>query len=246
MPFVTAVLGGEAQLRISRETGRVETINVKIPVGIEDGKKIRLRGQGGSDADEPGDLLIKVHVLPHPYFSRRGDHLDVKVPVTLDEAALGAKVDVPTPKGTISLRVPAGTSSGAKLRVKGHGVAAKGRPPGDLFAEIQIQLPKPLDAESLELIKQLAARAAPTNPRRSPLVRNADAAMAARLSICWRPILALVDWGGPIAQAGTWRADAMARLRVVSAAAVLLLVVAALLMTIAYLCRRWRRAVGRH
>jgi DnaJ-class molecular chaperone len=118
-----------------------------------------LRGQGIAAEDGAGDLLIKVHILPHPYFQRRGDNLDVKVPVTLAEAALGAKVDVPTPKGTISLRVPPGSSSGTKLRVKGHGVVAKGRPPGDLFAEIQIVLPKPLDAESLELIKEIDARA---------------------------------------------------------------------------------------
>jgi DnaJ-class molecular chaperone len=169
IPFVTAVLGGETQLSIQRGNGRAEAITVKIPVGIEDGKKIRLRGQGEApDGAPPGDLLITVRVQPHPFFQRRGDNLDVKVPVTLAEAALGAKVDVPTPQGTISLRVPPGTSSGAKLRVKGHGVAAKNRPVGDLFAEIQIVLPKPLDAQSLELIKQFDAQtrgSAPADPR---------------------------------------------------------------------------------
>jgi DnaJ-class molecular chaperone len=162
VPLVTAVLGGEAQLRVARGSGKVETINVKIPAGIEDGKKIRLRGQGEGTGDTAGDLLITIHVLPHPHFQRRGDNLDVKVPVSLLEAASGAKVDLPTPKGTITLRVPAGTSSGTKLRVKGHGVAAKGRPPGDLFADIQIMLPKPLDKESLELIKQIDARTGQT------------------------------------------------------------------------------------
>lgn len=168
IPLPTAVLGGEVQLTVARADGHVETINVKIPVGIEDGKKIRLRGQGEAGDGEPGDLLIKVHVLPHPFFQRRGDNLDVKVPVTLAEAALGAKVDVPTPKGTISLRVPPGTSSGTKLRVKGHGVTAKGRPAGDLFADIQIVIPKPLDQESQDLIRQLDERwskAGPADPR---------------------------------------------------------------------------------
>ncbi len=158
IPFTTAVTGGETQMMLRREDGRVETITVKIPAGIEDGKKIRLRNQGEQPDDAPpGDLLVTVHVRPHSHFQRRGDHLDVKAPVTLAEAALGAKIDLPTPKGVISLRVPPGTSSGTKLRVKGHGVAAKGRPAGDLYAEIQIMLPKPLDEETLNLIRQIDA-----------------------------------------------------------------------------------------
>ncbi len=162
VPLPTAVLGGEAQLRVARADGRIETINVKIPVGIEDGKKIRLRGQGEGAGANAGDLLITIHIQPHPHFQRRGDNLDIKVPVTLAEAALGAKVDLPTPKGTITLRIPPGTSGGTKLRVKGHGVAAKNRPVGDLFAEVQIMLPKPLDEESLELIKKIDAHTGQT------------------------------------------------------------------------------------
>jgi len=159
IPFTTAVLGGATQIMLQRQDGTSATIEVKIPAGIADGKKIRLRNQGEQPPDAPpGDLLITVRVQPHPFFQRRGDHLDVKTPVTLAEAALGAKIDVPTPKGVISLRVPPGTSSGVKLRVKGHGVPTKNGPPGDLFAEIQIVLPKPLDDESLELIKQFDAR----------------------------------------------------------------------------------------
>jgi curved DNA-binding protein len=87
------------------------------------------------------------------------------VPVTLSEAALGAKVDVPTPKGTISLRVPAGSSSGKRLRIKGHGVAARDGGAGDLYAEIQIVLPSPLDEGSLELIKQLEEHASSEHPQ---------------------------------------------------------------------------------
>ena len=92
------------------------------------------RPRGGT----PGDILLTVRVLPHAYFHRRGNHLHVRVPVTLGEAVAGAKVDVPTPKETVTLSIPPGTSSGAKLRVKGHGVAPKNGPPGDLLAEIQI------------------------------------------------------------------------------------------------------------
>jgi DnaJ-class molecular chaperone len=159
IPFTLAVLGGETHLELRRPTGKHETIVVKIPPGIDEGKKIRLRGQGEPlDDGEPGDLLILVHVMPHPAFTRRGEHLHVRLPVTLREAADGGKVDVPTPRGTVSLRVPPGTSSGVKLRIKGHGVARPGKPPGDLFAEIQIVLPPKLDAKSLELVRQLDER----------------------------------------------------------------------------------------
>jgi DnaJ-class molecular chaperone len=170
IPFSTAVTGGEAQIALRRDGGKVETLTVKIPPGIDEGKKIRLRGQGEAvDGGTAGDILITIHVAPHPWFTRHGNNLDVRVPVTLAEAALGAKVDVPTPKGTFSLRVPAGTSSGKKLRVKGHGVAPRGADPGDLYAEIQIVLPNPLDEECIELIKKLdehAAQAHPQEPRR--------------------------------------------------------------------------------
>jgi curved DNA-binding protein len=166
IPFTTAVLGGQAQISVRRQTGQVETLNVKIPPGIDQGKKIRLRGQGEGVPDgTAGDILITVHVAPHGWFTRHGKNLEVRLPVTLAEAALGAKVDVPTPRGTISLRVPAGTSSGKKLRIKGHGVALRTGEPGDLFAEIEIVLPSPLDDASIDLIKQLDAHAQSTQPQ---------------------------------------------------------------------------------
>jgi len=171
IPFVTAIVGGEVQLSVRRESAETETIVVKIPAGIEDGKKIRLRGHGEpapSRGGTAGDILITVRVGTHPFFSRRGNNLDVKVPVTLAEAALGSKIDIPTPRGTIVLRVPAGTSSGRKLRVKGRGVAPKGVDPGDLFAEILIVLPHALDDEGRELIRQfdaIANKGGPQNPR---------------------------------------------------------------------------------
>jgi len=157
VPFQTAVKGGEARVTVRRPSGKVETIEVKIPAGIEDGKKIRLRGQGepSSSGGDAGDLLITVHVAAHPHFSRRGNDLEVQVPVTLAEAALGGKVDVPTPKGTISLTVPPNTSSGKRLRLKGLGVTPKSGTAGDLYAVISIALPKELDEESLQLIRQL-------------------------------------------------------------------------------------------
>ena len=162
--FRTAISGGEAQISVRRNTGKIETISVKIPAGIEDGKKIRLRGQGEPiPGGTPGDILITVKVAPHPSFQRNGKDLVVKVPITLGEAALGAKVDVPCPKGTISLKVPAGTSSGKRLRVKGCGVPKRDGA-GDLLAEIQIVLPEKIDDEMLAAIQKIEDRV-PQTPR---------------------------------------------------------------------------------
>src|SRR5215211_6121331 len=114
IPFSSAILGGEAALTVQRHDGKLETIKVKIPAGIDDGKKIRLRGQGepGSGEGPAGDILLTIRVSSHPFFRRAGNRLDVRVPLTLAEAAQGATVDVPTPHGTISLKVPPNTSSG--------------------------------------------------------------------------------------------------------------------------------------
>ena len=164
VPFATAVLGGEAALTIQRHDGNVEMIRVKIPAGIADGKKIRLRGQGepGAGGAPAGDILLTIHVSPHPSFRRNGDRLEVRVPVTLAEAADGAEIEVPTPKAVIKLRVPPGTSSGKKLRIKGLGLQTN--PPGDLFAEIQIVLPPSLSEEDRQTLAEVSNRY-PQNPR---------------------------------------------------------------------------------
>jgi DnaJ-class molecular chaperone len=165
VPFQTAVLGGEVELRVQRSTGQNETIKVKIPPGIADGAKMRLRGQGESlDGETAGDILLTVHVAPHPFYQRHGNNLEVKLPVTLAEAVLGAKVDVPTPRGTIALRIPPKTSSGTKLRIKGHGIKTKEGAAGDLLAEVQIILPEKIDDAALETIRRLDAEAK-QNPR---------------------------------------------------------------------------------
>jgi DnaJ-class molecular chaperone len=166
VPFATAVLGGEAAISVRRAGGNVETIKLKIPAGIDDGKKIRLRGQGepGESGAPAGDILVTIRTSPHPFFRRTGNRLDVRVPVTLAEAALGAKVDVPTPQGTITLSVPPGASSGTKLRIKGHGVRPKNGPPGDLFAEIQIVLPDHLSEQEKQQLAAVSV-AHPQQPR---------------------------------------------------------------------------------
>jgi DnaJ-class molecular chaperone len=155
IPFQTAVTGGSVDLMLDRN-GHVGTVSVKVPPGIDDGKKIRLRGQGAKTPDgQAGDLLLTVHVAAHPYYTRRGKNLEVRVPVTLGEAAGGGKVEVPTPWDTISLRVPPRTSSGAKLRVKGHGIRPNDGKNGDLFAVIEIVLPEKIDDATLETFKRL-------------------------------------------------------------------------------------------
>lgn len=160
IPFASAVLGGEAQIAVQRSDGRTETIRVKIPAGIEDGKKIRLRGQGepGANGGPAGDILIRVAIAPHPHFRRFGKRLEVSVPITLAEAIAGAKIDFPTPHGTITLTVPPGSSSGRKLRVKGQGVKAGSGEPGDLFAELEIVMPKDLSDEDRRQLAEIAQR----------------------------------------------------------------------------------------
>jgi DnaJ-class molecular chaperone len=160
IPFNTAVQGGESALMVQRHDGKVETIRVKIPAGIDDGKKIRLRGQGepGAGGAPPGDILLTIHVSPHPFFRRTGNRLDVRVPVTLAEAVMGATIDVPTPQGTISLKMPPNTSSGKRLRIKGHGVRPANGPAGDLFAEIQIVLPENLSDDERRQLAEISNR----------------------------------------------------------------------------------------
>lgn len=168
VPFNTAVTGGEAAVSLHRPSGKVETITVKIPAGIEDGKKMRLTGQGepARHGGPAGDLILSARVAAHPHFTRIGRNLHVVVPVTLAEAVLGAKVDVPTPRGAVALRVPPGTSGGAKLRIKGYGVAPDAGQAGDLLAEIQIALPDEFDEESLKMIRQVDERC-PHDPRKN-------------------------------------------------------------------------------
>lgn len=164
--FHDAVLGTEIPLPITDPEGGGKTINVKIPAGIGPGKKIRLRGQGnrGIRGGESGDLIVTVNVGGHPHYRRNGNNLEISVPITLVEAAMGGKIDVPTPKGTISISVPANAQSGQRLRIRGMGVETSSGEKGDLFAELQVVLPENLDDEQKELLKQIEAKRN-TDPR---------------------------------------------------------------------------------
>ncbi|MGP3533707.1 DnaJ C-terminal domain-containing protein [Microbacterium sp. RD1] len=161
--FVTATQG--ETITLQGEDGK--PFKVKIPAGVADGQKIRLRGRGrpSPDGGEPGDIVVQVAVRPHPVFTRDGLNLRVTVPVTFTEAALGATIEVPTLGGdVVKLRVAPGTPSGRVLRVKGRGVTtAKGT--GDLLAEVQVVVPSHLDDKAREALERFAEQEPKENPR---------------------------------------------------------------------------------
>jgi DnaJ-class molecular chaperone len=164
---LTAVRGGETTIAIQRGDNAPESLVVKIPPGIDTGAKLRLKGQGepGTKNSPAGDLTITVQVEPHSYFKREGQNLQVEVPISLGEAVLGAKIDVPALEGMKSLTVPPGSSSGQRLRIKGQGIpAASGKPQGDLFVVLKVVVPKTIDPASRRLIQEFSERN-PQNPR---------------------------------------------------------------------------------
>ena len=167
IPFLTAVRGGETTIEVQRGEGKTETLVVKIPPGVETGSKLRLKGRGepGTKGTPPGDLTIRLTVQSHPIFRREGRDLLVDVPITVGEAVLGARIDVPAPDGQKSLTIPAGSSCGQKLRLRGQGVPASGSlSAGDLFVVLKIIVPKGIDAESRRLIEEFSRRN-PYDPR---------------------------------------------------------------------------------
>ncbi|AEE44600.1 DnaJ C-terminal domain-containing protein [Cellulomonas fimi] len=150
LPFRQATEGSTVSLTVDGKT-----VNARIPPGVRDGQKIRLRGKGRTgDVGAPaGDLVITVHVTPHPVFSADGPHLRITVPVAFDEAALGATVEVPTlDGGTVKVRVPEGTPSGRVLRVKGKGITT-GSTTGDLLVTVQVVVPQRLSAAAREAVQ---------------------------------------------------------------------------------------------
>jgi molecular chaperone DnaJ len=150
----------------SGATTKERTLTVRIPAGVKDGQKIRLAGRGGpGDRGGPaGDLLVQVHVRPHPVFGRKGDHVTITVPVTFPEAALGANISVPTLDAPVTLKIPAGTASGRTFRVRGRGVPKKTGAAGDLLVTVEVAVPARLDDEARELLMKYAA-AAQHDPR---------------------------------------------------------------------------------
>ena len=145
-------------------TVKHRVLEISIPKGLREGQSIRLKGQGspGLGSGGNGDLYLEINFKPHPIYHAEGSDLYLDLPVTPWEAALGAKVKVPTPGGMVDLNIPKGSKQGSKLRLKGRGIAA--RTPGDLFAVLQIALP-PADNDKAKEIYKTMARELDFDPR---------------------------------------------------------------------------------
>ena len=162
--LLDAVLGREVRLEVP---GR-GTLRVRIPAGAEDGTRVRLAGQGepGAEGAPPGDLYLTLRVRPHPFFRREGDDLALDLPVTLPELALGASIEVPTPDGVATVKVPPHARPGQRLRLRGKGAGRRGTSErGDLYLRLVVDLPEGRDAELEEIAKRMEPLYAGRDPR---------------------------------------------------------------------------------
>ena len=164
LDFLEAVAGSTTTLRLEStdpRTGKkqTQTLSVKIPAGVRDGQKIRLRGKGEDGSAGPGDLIIICHVKKHLFFNREGNDIYIEVPISIAESALGTKVDVPTITGTITMKIPAGIASGQRLRLKGKGIKPAGNPEikGDQYVVIKIVPPTKVSDEGKKLLDKFAS-----------------------------------------------------------------------------------------
>ena len=171
LTFMTAANGGTEQLRLPSspraDETKFQTISLKIPPGIDTGAQLRVRGKGmaGHNGGDPGDIILDVQVGGHPYFRREGLDLYVDVPITITEATFGTKVTVPLLNGSVEIKVPAGASSGQKLRVKDKGLTdGKGRH-GDYYAVVQLVADKNVSERARQLLAELDGEL--KNPRES-------------------------------------------------------------------------------
>jgi molecular chaperone DnaJ len=146
---------------------QTRVVNVRVPSGIKDGATLRVPGKGapGRTGGPAGDLLVTVHVTAHPVFGRRAANLTMTVPITFVEAALGAKITVPTLDGEpVSLKIPAGTPSGRTFRVKGRGLTTKGKK-GDLLVTVEVAIPQRVDGKARKALDEYAEATASDDPR---------------------------------------------------------------------------------
>ena len=154
--FKEAVFGTTLDLKLNTDGNGPQNISARVPAGVNDGAKIRVKGKGAPGEAGPGDLFIQLHVKPHPIFGRKGENLTLTLPVTFAEAALGADIKVPTLAGDdVTVRIAPGTPNGRTLRVKGRGVV-KGSTTGDLLVTVEVQVPQRVDGKALDALKKFA------------------------------------------------------------------------------------------
>jgi len=156
--LLDSLLGVTVPLRVSNDQGDARTLDVKVPQGINDGGKLRLRGQGGAGSP-PGDILLTIRVSPAKILRREGDHLYLTLPITALEAYRGGPVDVPTPFGSVTVKIPPGSQNNQMLRVRGKGVHHQGKSQGDLFLTLDVRLPQQKeDADLIKALERLQAK----------------------------------------------------------------------------------------
>ena len=154
--FRESIFGTNLDLRLGTDRGAAQNITARVPAGVNDGAKIRVKGKGAPGEAGPGDLFILLHVKPHPIFSRKAENLTLVLPITFAEAALGADVKVPVMSGEeVTVRIAPGTPNGRTLRVKGRGIT-KGSHTGDLLVTVDVQVPQRVDGKALEALKAFA------------------------------------------------------------------------------------------
>ena len=163
--FRESIFGTTLDLRLSTDGGAAQNISARVPAGVNDGAKIRLKGKGAPGEAGPGDLFIHLHVKPHPIFSRKGENLMITLPVTFSEAALGADIKVPTlGDEEVTVRLSPGTPNGRVLRVKGRGIK-KAHVTGDLLVSVEVQVPRRLDAKAQRALEDFATATADEDVR---------------------------------------------------------------------------------
>jgi molecular chaperone DnaJ len=163
--FRESVFGTTLDLRLGMDRGQSQNISARVPAGVNDGAKIRMKGKGSPGEAGPGDLFIQLQVKPHPIFGRKGENLTLTLPITFAEAALGADVKVPTLSGDdVTVRIAPGTPTGRTLRVKGRGVT-KGSTTGDLLVTVEVQVPQRVDGKALDALKKFAEETATQDVR---------------------------------------------------------------------------------
>ncbi|MGW4380552.1 molecular chaperone DnaJ [Kitasatospora sp. NPDC004531] len=152
----------------SGRAASARTMQVRIPAGVQDSQRIRLKGKGaqGERGGQPGDLYVTVHVDPHPVFGRKGDNLTVTVPVSFPEAALGGTIEVPTLNGpAVKLKLPPGSSNGLTMRARGKGATRKDGTRGDLLVTVEVAVPKVVTGDALSALEQYREATASDDPR---------------------------------------------------------------------------------